>query len=503
MANETSGVPFIFKFGTSNAQYIYDVNTNHIIDVEPSVFNLVDYYRCSDSSLDKVRTRLPEGYDDRDLVTAFNILSRLRDQHDLFSNHRPISMNFFDSRNEVDHALQHKVNSLVLSVTEQCNFRCAYCIFSGAYYYRRSHSNRRMSLKTALHAVDFLRSHSDKAENLAVTFYGGEPLLNYPVIREIIEYCRSVFNRPVLHSLTTNSSLLDEEKIHYFHSRGIYLVISIDGPQKQHDRFRRDIAGHETYEQVIRVLEMIHKLDPVYYFSHISFSAVIPHPSWYDDFYEFVKNNPLLSNSIFRTSSIEYEDTVLQRENFVKPGFEADFLIPHEQFMNSLLHRYTTSDRLKPVFDDQFNLRLSLFHERCHHLLGDVVKSNGLCLPGIRKLFVNTDGRFGICERVPDYPIGDLAHGLDSEVIWSLIRQYIELSSDCFNCPAVRFCLLCFQHILRKGVDIERKHIFCKYERKDFERTLILYCMILEKDTHALDWLVDHRQKMAAAFDNK
>jgi uncharacterized protein len=496
VVKETLGVPFILKFRTPNVRYIYDVNTNHIIDVEPLVFGLVDYYRCTDSSPNQLRARLPEDHydsdlDNNDLAAAFGVLSGLHKQHGLLSDHRPTRMNFFRTREEVGHALQHNVNSLILNVTEQCNFRCAYCIFSGAYKYRRTHSNRRMSLETALQAVEFLRNHSDEAEKLSVTFYGGEPLLNYPVIKEVIEYCRSVFNRSVLHSITTNSSLLDEEKIRYFCDRGIYLVISIDGPQEQHNQFRRDAAGHETYERVIRVLERIYQLDPVYYFGHVSFSAVIPHPSWYDDFYEFVINSPLLSHNQFRTSSIEYEYTTLRREDFAKPGFKADFLIPQKQYMNSLLQRYNTPGHLKPVFNDKLRLRLSSFHGRCHHLLGDVAKSNALCLPGGQKLFVNTDGRFGICERVSDFPMGDLAHGIDSEAIWSLIRQYIELSNDCFNCPAVRFCTLCFQHILCEGVDMERKRIFCRYERADFEQTLILYCSILEKNHHALDWLVD------------
>lgn len=484
--------PFILKFKTENNYYIYDVNTNHIVTVDSSVFELMDYYECFDSSRETLYKRLPQNLRaNKNTYSKIETIFDLRDKYNLFSCNHPKKMKYFASDQEVQQTLTDKVNSLVLNVTERCNFRCKYCIFSGEYFYRRSHSKRQMSLRTAIKAVDFLKDHSSAAENLSVTFYGGEPLLNYNLIESVISYCKDKFSQGVLHSLTTNASLLDDEKIDYFIKNSVYLVISIDGPEVLHDRYRRDIKGRKTFRKVLNVIKKISNLDPEYYYSHVSFSSVVPHPLWFGEYYDFLKENPLFINNTILLSSIEYDDTGLSPKHFLPDESCHSYLVPEEEFIKSVLERYASNKKIHPIFDDQHNLRLSLFHKRCHHFLGDTIGANGLCLPGYRKLFVNVDGTFGMCERVPQYDIGSLHDGLDITRIKDLTKKYISVSSDCFKCPVVRFCLLCFQHALRKDIDINRKRIFCEYEKKDFERTLILYCSILEKNPKALDFLIN------------
>lgn len=104
---------------------------------------------------------------------------------------------------------------LVLQVTQKCNLRCSYCVYSGDYK-NRNHSQKEMSWETAKEAVDYLYGHSMSSEDIYISFYGGEPLLMFRLIKEVVEYVKREYCQRTVHfNLTTNGTLFTPEIVQY------------------------------------------------------------------------------------------------------------------------------------------------------------------------------------------------------------------------------------------------------------------------------------------------
>ena len=111
---------------------------------------------------------------------------------------------------------EHYMGNLILQVTQQCNLRCKYCAYSGNYY-NRSHTSNRMDFETAKKAIDFYLKRSEKADQLALSFYGGEPLLEFELIKKCVSYIlQRKGDKKILFTMTTNGTLMTEDVIEFF-----------------------------------------------------------------------------------------------------------------------------------------------------------------------------------------------------------------------------------------------------------------------------------------------
>jgi len=143
------------------------------------------------------------------------------------------------------------IKAMCLHVAHDCNLRCKYCFAgTGSFQGRRE----LMSLETGKKALDFLLQHSGSRLQSEVDFFGGEPLLNLQVIRELIIYGKKIFSeagKTVKFTLTTNAVLLDKETADYLESEGVSVVLSLDGRPEVHDKMRPYPNGKGSYEQVV------------------------------------------------------------------------------------------------------------------------------------------------------------------------------------------------------------------------------------------------------------
>lgn len=140
--------------------------------------------------------------------------------------------------------------SLCLMVAQECNMRCAYC-FAGEGNYGGAGL---MTEETAFKAIEFLLVHSGPTRSVEVDFFGGEPLLNFPVVRAVVNYGTErakAQGKEISFTLTTNALLLDEEKTRFLLDRGVNVVLSLDGRREVHDRFRRFPDGSGSYDRVL------------------------------------------------------------------------------------------------------------------------------------------------------------------------------------------------------------------------------------------------------------
>ena len=143
------------------------------------------------------------------------------------------------------------VKALCLHVAHTCNLNCSYCFASQGKY----HGDRAvMSFEVGKQALDFLVANSGSRRNLEVDFFGGEPLMNFDVVKELVAYARSIekkHNKNFRFTLTTNGMLIDDDVIDFANREMSNVVLSLDGRKEIHDRFRVDYAGKGSWEQIV------------------------------------------------------------------------------------------------------------------------------------------------------------------------------------------------------------------------------------------------------------
>ena len=195
---------------------------------------------------------------------------------------------------------KHNLNTLTLQVTQNCNLRCKYCVYSGSYI-NRVHTNKRMNWNTAKKAIDFLQSHSECSSQVAFGFYGGEPLLEFELIKKCVAYINQIFfGKRKTFVITTNATLLNEEKLRFFIENNFSIMISLDGPASVQDG-NRVFADNEsgTFETIIEKLEMVERIAPDY-LEKISFNAVIDLQHNFNEANDFYLTYDLVKDSMVR-----------------------------------------------------------------------------------------------------------------------------------------------------------------------------------------------------------
>ena len=143
------------------------------------------------------------------------------------------------------------VKALCLHVAHTCNLNCSYCFASQGKY----HGDRAlMSFEVGKRALDFLIENSGKRRNLEVDFFGGEPLMNWDVVKQLVQYARSVekeHNKNFRFTLTTNGMLIDEDVIEFANKEMSNVVLSLDGRKEINDLKRVDYAGNGSYDRIV------------------------------------------------------------------------------------------------------------------------------------------------------------------------------------------------------------------------------------------------------------
>ena len=143
------------------------------------------------------------------------------------------------------------VKALCLHVAHTCNLNCSYCFASQGKY----HGDRAvMSFEVGKQALDFLIANSATRRNLEVDFFGGEPLMNFDVVKQLVAYARSVekqHNKNFRFTLTTNGMLIDDDVIDFANRECANVVLSLDGRKEIHDRFRVDYAGKGSWDRIV------------------------------------------------------------------------------------------------------------------------------------------------------------------------------------------------------------------------------------------------------------
>ena len=181
-----------------------------------------------------------------EIESCYTQIEALRDEGQLFTpdTFAPMAGKFKEKSAGV-------IKALCLHVAHTCNLNCSYCFASQGKY----HGDRAvMSFEVGKQALDFLIEHSGKRRNLEVDFFGGEPLMNFQVVKDLVAYARSreqEAHKNFRFTLTTNGMLIDDDVIDFANREMSNVVLSLDGRKEIHDRYRVDYAGNGSWERIV------------------------------------------------------------------------------------------------------------------------------------------------------------------------------------------------------------------------------------------------------------
>ena len=461
--------PFIHLMKTPYGYYVFDVNTNSILRITQPVYEY----------LLRKRKREQINANSNIIETIENLKSR-----GFLLSHKPKEM-IHPVNEYLEYYLNNKLRKITLQVTQNCNFRCSYCIYSETdNEMQRTHSNKRMSFGTAKRAIDFFIEHSRDNDSINIGFYGGEPLLEIELIKKCIIYAETISEgKEISFSITTNGSLLKSDLIEFFIKHNVLILISLDGPKQVHDRHRRLSAnGCGSFDIVEKNIVNIKKRYPEY-LKKISFNVVIDPQDDSKCVNEFFLNYELFKEINVRTSLI---DDSYSNE---KVYFTEDYVVKDQyEYFKMLLNKFgrVSNTNISPIAEQRF-----ISTENAISNLGEMIKlpdkmsHSGPCIPGVRKLFISVNENMYPCERVSELSeamkIGNLDDGYNIEKVRNLLN-IVKLSEErCKNCWVISNCSICAKYADNiQNLSPELKSSYCNMTRKAFERKLLDYIALKE-----------------------
>jgi uncharacterized protein len=365
---------------------------------------------------------------------------------------------------------------IVLTVTEDCNYRCRYCTFSGLYPDARRHGRRRMPAETAFQALRWYFRFPRAAYR--ISFYGGEPLLARGLIHRVIERARQEVpgGARLSFAMTTNGSLLDDATISFFADHRVDLTISLDGPAPVHDRYRRTPRGRPTFARVWNRVHRVRELCPEYFRKKVYFCMTWPPPYPAAEVADFIRQN----SHIFA----EKIPVILKLDHEPPAVYEA-LGIPNAALgdeLDSLRERYlaqlTAGCQPESLGRALNTAAMAKLARRSMSASSALTIGAGQCIPG-RRCHVTPDGLLHACERASNhFAIGHVDTGFDDPKIEAILKRYAEIvQGHCQGCWAARLCAKCMVD-LADGADLsaERLSKLCAQRKKELEQNLILYC---------------------------
>ena len=305
-----------------------------------------------------------------------------------------------------------------------------------------------MDFTTSRKGIDYLIKHSGDSRDLNIAFYGGEPVLEFELIKQCVKYISINGEGRRFHfSLTTNGTLLTKEIIKFFVDNKFSIIFSLDGPEDVHNNKRHSPDNKGSFEPLFKNIIYIYENYLEYYKTYVSFNTVIDIEDGFKKIADFLSNNKVLKNSIFSASSINPNYSTVMREvseKYLRERRYEDLKVflykigrlNENDISKIALHEFESflEARMKMVLDDREELP-------------DVCQHAGPCIPGTFRLFMTVDGDLFPCERVSEISkfskIGNIDTGIDLKSANRILNIEKYSSKKCRNCWAYSFCNVC------------------------------------------------------------
>ena len=238
----------VHQYKLNGYNIVLDTCSGSVHVVDDVAYDIIALYKekSADEIADEISAKYAaDGVTKQDCLDCIEDVKSLESMQKLYTPDTYANMAFdFKNRNTV-------LKAMCLHVAHTCNLNCEYCFASQGKY----HGERAlMSFEVGKRALDFLIENSGTRHNLEVDFFGGEPLMNWDVVKQLVAYAREqekIHNKNFRFTLTTNGMLIDDDVIEFSNKEMSNVVLSLDGRKEVHDRLRKDYTGKGSYDIIV------------------------------------------------------------------------------------------------------------------------------------------------------------------------------------------------------------------------------------------------------------
>lgn len=445
---------------TPKSHFLYDTTINKLCKIDDKQFAFLK--------------------NDKTLDPKDKIFSKLIDNNFLKNN--PIENIEHPDTKILEELTNNSMSQLTLQLTQNCNLRCSYCIYSGNYY-NRTHQNLKMDFETAKNSLDYFFENSSHNKELAIGFYGGEPLLCFKFIKKCVAYAEKVNpGKKLYFTITTNGTLLTREVCNYLMDHNFHITLSLDGPEEQHNKNRTFSNGEGSFKTILKNLENISKESPDF-FKFITINTVITPKHDLETLMHFFDEHSQFKK--IETQFVEVDQTDIKDNNY--QTFPVKYIIIKRYlyflYLLSLIGMYPKEklSKLTPCNEYLTNLfyqnikKSSGSTQTCHH--------GGPCIPGAHKLFVDSMGNLFPCERLNEESkevcLGSVKDGIDLEKSKNILNIGSITKNECKNCWCINLCDICVKKTLDHGkISRDQKLKSCNLTKKQKYNALRELCLL-------------------------
>lgn len=486
-------------FETTHKKYFFDTGTGKVFDCET-----VEYEAFKQLfERNNIEAVLNNNAGNSNLCDAYETILYMAEKEHILQ--APLHKNFVQLSDEnLKILVEQDVQQVILELTEKCNLRCKYCIYNEYNPAYRNFATRDMEWDVAKKAIDYTCSHSGK--KISVTFYGGEPLVKFDLMRKCIEYSKSIMqDRKLTFSFSTNLTLMTREIARYVASvDGCSVLCSLDGPQVIQDSYRVKADGTGTFEQAMQGLKYLVEEMGESAKDRIIINTVVCPPftkEKLDMIRKFFDGLDWLPAELEKKCDYVEGGTIREEDIVVDFLNDKDITAKYQKKELDSIRSWALDTVLNGEDEKGYASGLNKnnlvkIHNRILTDKPDIrLRRNGCCVPGNRRIYVQVDGNFLACEKVGDSPsIGNVFTGIDINRIRKYYMEEYDQKSikQCSNCWAVNLCGICYASCyVKEGLNINIKDNACEYQRKQAKGELMAYYQLLEDKPEEIEKIKD------------
>lgn len=458
---------YIFKcFQTPKKNYIYDRHTNSVFSVPDSEF--LDFQKIQNGQMKVAESQCFEKYQQLGVLQE-NIVEEV--EH--------------PETDYLEHHAMYRLSQLILQVTQQCNLRCGYCAYSGLYDNNRKHTRKRMTFETAKRAIDFFIQHTLELDKIHISFYGGEPLLAFELIKKCVAYAKeSIEGKELTFGMTTNGTLLTDNIVNFLYENEFQLMISLDGSKEEHDASRKFASGEGSFDLIMSHIKRIKELFPEYK-EKILFNTVVNPKANLGCVMDFFNTDDILADNHIIFNSVNPKGLRVNLD--YDESFDLIRKYEYLKMLLMLIGKISQESISKLVLDSTIRKQEFYGTLNRHYPILKKFHHNGPCLPGIKRLFITVNGNFFPCEKVSEnsacYGIGSL----DTGFLWDKMKRFMNIGKltkeECKECWNLQNCSICGEQFTLSEDDAEsKKHKLqkCEEEKSRVFDDLYEICVLRE-----------------------
>lgn len=450
----------IHKFKLSGYNILLDVNSNGVHIIDDLTYDVLDLVEppFADECPAEVVDKLSDKYPAEDIREVYSEIVELYNDKILFSED--------DYEKFAETAISSPIKSMCLHVSHDCNLRCDYCFAATGDF---GTGRKLMSFETGKKAIDFLLKESAGRKNLELDFFGGEPLMNYKVVKQIVEYAREEekkYGKTIRFTITTNGMLLTEDKMDFINSEMSNVVLSIDGRREVNDRMRKRVDGRGSYDTIIE-----------------NFKKFVPMRGDKDYYVRgtYTKYNLDFSDDVIHLYEQGFDQVSV--EPVMAPP-EMPYAITEEDLPRIFEEYERLSARIKEILDSGgfinfFHFMLDLEAGPC------AIKRLKGCGCGNEYVAISPEGDIYPCHQfvgMEEYKMGNLHDGTFNKAMKKeFAGAHVYSKPDCRDCWAKFFCSGgCNANNYIYCGDIHKSHkLSCEIQRKRLECAIMMQAVKL------------------------